>query len=135
VTSGMARSRGRWLRLAVILVVVVVLAFTAFQLLDSPSRIEYYRVVDDRTVAVGTVSGPRAWVRVTGVTETSTDVTITVRTFFVQLGPSTAVGINYESMVTLHAPLAGRTVIDGTSGLPVQQVRCYPPTVFASPCP
>ena len=117
-------------------VVLIALGVLVFQLLDSPTRIDYYRLGDDdRTLIVGTTSGPHAWVRVTNVSETPTAVTVTVRTFFVQLGPSTALGYAYESTVTLNAPLDDRAVIDGTSGLPVQTQNCYPAAVDASPCP
>jgi hypothetical protein len=117
-------------------VVLLALGVLAFQLLDSPTRIDYYRLGDDdRTLIVGTTSGPHAWVRVTNVSETPTAVTITVRTFFVQLGPSTALGYPYESTVTLDAPLDGRSVMDGTSGMLVQRAKCAPPALSASPCP
>jgi hypothetical protein len=115
--------------------VLVALGVLAFQLLDTPARIDYYRLADDHTVIVGTTSGPRAWVRVTGVSETSKAVTITVRTVFIQLGPSTAVGYAYESEAKLEAPLGDRRVIDGTTGLPVETVNCLPQTISASPCP
>lgn len=117
-------------------VVLLALGALAFQLLDSPTRIDYYRLGDnDRTVIVGTTSGPHASVGVSSVSETANAVTITVRTFFVQLGPSTAMGYAYESTAQLDAPLGGRTVMDGTTGLPVRQATCPPPIVFASPCP
>ena len=117
-------------------VVLIALGVLAFQLLDSPTRIDYYRLGDDdRTLIVGTTSGPHAWVRVTNVSEAATAVTITVRTFFVQLGPSSAVGIPYESAVTLDAPLDGRSVVDGASGMPVQRAKCAPQALSASPCP
>jgi len=125
------RLRRRWIAVAVVLVLVV----AAVRLLDSASWIYYYRVVDDHTLLVGTVSGQGARVRVTSVIETPTTVTITVSTFFIQLGSGTAVGIPYESVAKLHEPLGGRTVIDGSSGLPVQRADCPPPAVFAPVCP
>jgi len=117
-------------------VVLLALGVLAFQLLDSPTRIDYYRLgEDDRTVIVGTTSGPHAWVRVSGVSETAKAVTITVGTFFVQLGPSTALGYGYESTVRLDAPLGGRIVMDSTTGMPIRQATCPPPALSASPCP
>lgn len=127
------RLRRRWVAVALV-VVLVVLVFVAYRLLDSATWIDYYRPLDDRTVAVGTTSGPGAWTRVTSVTETTTTVTITVSSLFVQLGPGTAAGVTYESVATLQDPLGGRTVIDGSSGLPVPRAHCPPPAVFAPTC-
>src|SRR5438105_1851906 len=115
-------------------VVLIAMGVLAFQFLGSPTRIDYYRLTDDRTVIVGTGGGPNAWVRVSSVSQTPTAVTITVRTFFVQLGPSTALGHLYETRVMLDAPLDGRSILDGASGEPVRRASCPPPTYFASPC-
>ena len=125
------RLRLRWIAAAVVLVLVV----AAVRLLDSATWIDYYRVVDHQTLLVGTVSGEGATVRVTNVTEAPTTVTITVSTFYFQLGPGTSVGIPYESVAKLQEPLGSRTVIDGSSGLPVQRATCPPPSVFAPVCP
>ena len=76
-------SRRRWIALAVVLVLV----FAAVRLLTGASWIYYYRVVDDQTLVVGTVTGPGAWTRVTSVTETPSTVTITVSSLLIQLGP------------------------------------------------
>lgn len=132
VTMRLPTLRRRWIAVVVVLVVLVV---AAVRLLDSATWIDYYRVVDDQTLLVGTVSGQGAMVRVTNVTQTPTTVTITVSTFDVQLGPGTAVGIPYESVAKLQDPLGSRTVIDGSSGLPVQRATCPPPAVFAPVCP
>jgi hypothetical protein len=121
--------RRRWIALAVVLVFV----FAAVSLLVSASWIYYYRVVDDQTLVVGTVTGPGAWTRV-GVTETPSTVTITVRSFLIQLGPAAALGIPVESVAKLHDPIGDRTVLDGSSGLPVQRTRCLPPSYFAPGC-
>ena len=42
------------------------------------------------------------------------------------MGGEIYVGYRYESIAKLHDPLAGRAVIDGTSGLPVQRANCLP---------
>lgn len=124
------RLRRRW----VVVALVAVLVFTGYRLLDSATWIYYYRAVDDQTLLVGTISGPGAWVRVTNVTETPATVTITVSNLFIQLGPGTALGVPYESVAKLHDPLGSRTVMDGSSGLPVQRAHCPPPAVFAPVC-
>jgi hypothetical protein len=122
----------RWL---VVGVVALLLVFAAYRLLDSPTWIYYYRGLDDRTLVLGTVSGPGAWTRVTDVSETPSTVTITVRSLFIQLGPATAMGVPYESVAKLLDPLGNRNVIDGSSGLPVRRAQCPPPDVFAPVCP
>ena len=114
--------------------VVLVLVVTAVRLLDSASWIYSYRVVDDKTLVVGTITGPGAWTRVTSVTETPSTVTITVNSFLIQLGPRTGVGIAVESVATLHDPIGSRTVVDGSSGLPVLRPRCPPPAYAAPGC-
>lgn len=124
------KSRRRWIGVAVALALVV----AAVRLLDSTSWIYYYRVVDAQTLVVGTVTGPGAWTRVTSVTETPATITITVGSLLIQLGPGTAVGIPVESVARLHDPIGSRTVIDGSSGLPVLRTRCLPPAYSAPGC-
>ena len=120
----------RWL----VVVVVLLLLVAAFRALDGASWIYYYRVVDDRTLVVGTVTGPRAWTRVTSVIETPTTVTITVNSLVVQIGGGTAVGISVESTATLHDRIGSRSVIDGSSGQPVKRTRCSWPSYLAPGC-
>ena len=124
-----------WLSLLIAGVLVVAVAFIAYSSLDRPSWIHYYRLVDDHTLLLGTESGPGANVRVTNVSETQQAVTITVSSFFFQLGPSTDEGYDYESEAKLVDPLGTRFVIDGSSGLPVKRANCAPPSVFAPVCP
>ncbi|MGH2967143.1 MAG: hypothetical protein ACRDMH_17430 [Solirubrobacterales bacterium] len=124
------RLRRRWIAVGVVLVLVV----TAVRLLDSACWIYYYRVVDDRSLVVGTVEGPGALTRVTSVIETPSTVTITVSSFLVRLGAGTAVGIPVQSVAKLHDPIGSRTVLDGSSGLPVVRTRCLPPSYFAPGC-
>jgi hypothetical protein len=126
----LARVRRRWITVAVVLLLVIV----AVRLLDSASWIYYYRVVDDQTLVVGTVTGPGAWTRVTNVTETPATVTIIVSSFLIQFAPGTAVGVPVESVATLRDPIGTRTVIDGSSGVPVLRTRCLPPAYSAPGC-
>jgi hypothetical protein len=123
--------RRRWLVLAL----VAALVFVGYRQLDRATWIYYYRVVDDHTLLVGTVGGPGASVRVTDVTESPTTITIIVTSFFFQLGPSTDMGVSYESVAKLRDPIGGRTVIDGSSGQAVQRATCPPPSYFAPVCP
>ena len=126
----LARVRRRWIAVAVVLILVI----ATVRLLDSASWIYYYRVVDDQTLVVGTVTGPGAWTRVTNVTETPATVTIIVSSFLIQFGPGPAVGGPVESFAMLHDPIGSRTVIDGSSGLPVPRTRCLPPAYAAPGC-
>lgn len=123
-----------WRRWVAVVAVVLVLAVAAVHSLDSPSWIYYYRVVDEHTLVVGTVTGRNAWTRVASVVETPTTVTITVSSLSIQLGPGSTVGIPVESTVKLRDPIASRTVIDGSSGLSVQRTHCLPPVYFAPGC-
>lgn len=114
--------------------IALVLVVAAIRLLDSAAWIDYYRVDDEQTVVVGTVTGPGAWTRVTSVTETPSTVTITVSSLLLQIGPGSAVGVPVESVAKLHDPIGSRTVIDGSCGLPVLRTRCLPPTYAAPGC-
>jgi hypothetical protein len=116
-------------------ILALVLVFLVYSSLDRPTWIDYYRVVDDHTLLAGTISGPGANVRVTNVTETAEAVTITVSSFYFQFGPAAAVGYPYESEAKLKDPLGSRSVLDGSSGLPVRRANCPPPSVFAPVCP
>jgi hypothetical protein len=109
-------------------------AVAAVRALDHPSWIYYCRLEGDRTLVLGTVDGPGADVRVTSVIETPTAVTVTVSSLLIELGPSAGFGVQYEPTATLPDPLGARTVIDGSSGLPIQRTHCLPPSYFAPGC-
>lgn len=130
VTVSLPRLRRRWFVVAVVLVLVL----SVVRLLDGASWIQYYRVVDDRTLVVGTSTGPGAWTRVTSVSETPSTVTITVSSLQIRLGPGTAVGVPVESVAKLDDPIDARAVIDGSSGLPVVRTTCLPPAYLAPGC-
>lgn len=108
------RIRRRWLALGLVVVLVV----GAIRLLDQLLRLESYRVLDDQTLALALVAygASYSWMHVTGVAETDQTVTISVNAFTLQLGPSTALAARRYIPVYLSEPLAGRTVIDGTTG-------------------
>ena len=111
------RLRRRWIALLVVLGLVVAVVRSA----DGTLWINYYRFVDEHTLVVGTVAGPGAWTRITSVIETPSTITITVSSLLVRLGAGTAVGIPVESVAKLHDPRGDRTVVDGSSGLPVME--------------
>jgi len=122
------------LRWVIAVAAALVLVAAVFRSLDHASWIYYYRVVDEHSVVVGTVTGSGAWTRVTSVNEAPSTVTITVSSFLIEIGAQAAVGIPVESTATLRDPLAGRAIIDGSSGLVVRQTHCLPPAYFAAGC-
>ena len=117
--------RRRWRRFVVV-AVVLVLVIASLRAIDNPSQIQYYRVIDDQTLSVGTVTGHNAWVRVTALSETSTTVTIAVGALLLQLGPGTADGVPAVTEVKLHDPIGTRAVIDASTGLPVKECTHEP---------
>ena len=124
----MPRVRRRWIVVAAALLAIVV----AYRLLDVPTYIWQYRVIEEHTLLLETIDGPGAWVRVTDVDETPTQVAVTVRSVHIQLGPSTAEGYVYESLATLQDPLGDRMVIDASDGHAVDRATCPP---YNLPCP
>lgn len=120
--------RRRWIVLGVGLVALVVLII---RLSDVPAEIAAYRVVDDHTLELRAVAGPATWTRVTGVTETATQVLVYVGTIGAPL-PGTG-GNLIELTVRLHDPINGRQVIDGNRGVPPEFT--WDQTTPASPQP
>ena len=114
--------------------VLGMLTIGAFLLLDRPTWLYYYRVVDDHTLVVGVVAQEGAWTRVTGIQETVDAVGITVSSFGLRLGTGPDAAVPIEVPVTLPNPIGTRAVIDGSSGLPVQRTRCLPPAYLAPGC-
>ena len=104
--------RRRWLVLAVAIVVVL----ATLRLLYQPLTLESYRTLDPQTLVVVGYGAPGAWARVSDVSETQSSVTVSVDKFTFQLGPGTNFAARIELEVRLDAPLAGRTVIDGSTG-------------------
>jgi hypothetical protein len=97
---------------------VAVLAFLALWLraLDSTTAIASYRIVDDHTVVIRAVSGPGRWTRVTGITETATQIIVAVSSL---RAPLPSAGGNYIDLtVSVHDSIGGRQVIDASSGKP-----------------
>jgi hypothetical protein len=99
-----------------------------------PHPIDWYRLDAPDSITVAVATGPNGWTWVAGVTETSTTVTVIVKSFDLVLGPQADVGHTRELSVRLAQPLGDRLVYDGT-GQEVQRARCPPPAVFAPVCP
>jgi hypothetical protein len=114
------QSRRLWLVLAILVGLILVGHW-----LDRPQPIEGYRLVDDRTIGVEVDASSPQWTRVTGVTETSDRVTVSVGSFIFPWPQGAAgVGTSEELLVTLSQPLGSRSVIDGNTGDTVERVQC-----------
>ena len=106
------RIRGRWVVLAVILIVAVV----TLRLLYQPVTLQSYRIVDPQTLVVTGYGARTAPTNLSDVTETGATVTIRVDAFTFELGPTTGEGHPLDVVVPLDGPLGDRIVIDGSTG-------------------
>lgn len=115
------KSRRLWGLLAVLLAV-----FVLGRWLDRSQPIQSYRVIDHQTIGIEVDASSPQWTRITGVTETSDRVVVSVGSFIFPWpqGPSGGVGRSQELIVTLSQPLGSRSVIDGNTGDRVQEVAC-----------
>ena len=98
------------------LAVVIVVLLATLRLLYQPLTLELYRTLDPQKLVVVGYGAPDAWTTVSNVSETQSTVTVSVDKFSFQPFPGTALGAPIEVEVRLDAPLAGRTVIDGSTG-------------------
>jgi len=114
------------------LAILLVLALAVS--LDRPLRLDFYRVIDEQTLAVGTSTGRTAWTRVASVVETPETVTIFVRQIEVSLGPTTGAAYPIELVAKLRAPLGSRIVHDGSSGDVLTRTTCGWPSYLAPGC-
>ena len=95
------------------LIVVIVIRSNATVLANSSPRMDSYRLVDDRTIILTVAVGPRSWTRVTRVTETPTDVQITVESLVFPIPlPATAHLELRELTISLADDLGTRVVRD-----------------------
>lgn len=110
------------------MVAVVVVAVVTWVLVASrPVQIDYYTVVDDGTIAVHVSSGRRDWCRTTDVSETRSDIRISVACMFWPIPfPQLAIAVDREVIVRLAEPLRDRDVHDG-KGPPLPTARPGPP--------
>ena len=128
-------SRGA-LRAAEIAVVVILaialVAFVAINLLDRPALITYARLLDEQTLALGTVTGSGTWTRVTQVRETPDEVVVAVSSLS---APVPGAGDDLaELTVHLAEPIGTRRVVDANTGADVPKTTCLPPAYLASGC-
>jgi hypothetical protein len=119
--------RRRW----IVLVVALALVVAAIRLGDVTVPIYYYRVINDRTLVVGSTTGPWTWLRITKVSETSTSVTVEARHLSAPLP-----GFGDEAVeltVILRDPIGDRTLIDADTGAVVSRALC-PPSLYPPYC-
>ncbi len=97
------RSRRLWVVLAILVGLLLVGRW-----LDRSQPIQSYRVIDDRTIAVEVDASSPQWTRITGVTETSDRVVVSVGSFiFPWPQPEAGVGTSEELLARhAHARLA-----------------------------
>lgn len=117
------------------LIVVAIAAIAVYSWLTSPTTLEYYRAVDDNTIALGIFDSGNIDNRVSGVAETPEKVTVSVVALQLTLGASGQGAIPLEVEAHLAQPLGNRAVIDASTGMALQRASCPWPAVFASPCP
>lgn len=127
VPSGLKRRR-RWFIAAAVVVTAV---WALMAIYDRAQPLDYYRLVGDRTIVVGTITGRGTWTRVSSVTETPISIVVAVRSFPIPFVPAAGVGIPIEFVITLEAPLGDRTVVDAATGAAVRASRC----LGRLPCP
>ena len=105
--------RRRWVALAV----VILFLLATVRLLDQPLTLQSYRTLDPQTPVVVGYGAPDAWARVANISETQSTVSVvSIHKFTLELFPGTGIGAPIEVEVRLDTPLAGRTVIDGSTG-------------------
>ncbi|MEA2526303.1 MAG: hypothetical protein QOF73_3530 [Thermomicrobiales bacterium] len=126
--AGRRPIRARWIGLGAVLLLIL----GSIRLLDRPAPIFYYRVVDDRTLALGLVSGPGTWTRLTVSEEGAETVRLEVSSLSAPL-PGTG-GDEIEVTIKLRDPIGAKAVIDLSSGLEVPRTRCVPPAYLAPGC-
>jgi hypothetical protein len=110
----MLRIHWSWL-LAVAIIAIAAFGLAWFLYLrpgGGPITIDYYRIVDEDSIIIGTTTGACDESRVTEVAETPHSVTITVHSFTFDFGPCPGVGIPIELAVELDRPLGDRPVFD-----------------------
>ncbi len=98
---------------------MAVLAVAAYVLIGRSVSIEFYRILDERTIAVQVVTGDQTWTRVAWVRETDSTVEIAVTSVSAPL-PMTSIGKPLVLTINLQHPLGNRIVIDSDGNRRVQ---------------
>lgn len=115
-----------------VIVAVALVALAAFMLFDRAAPIFYARIVDDRTLALGTVTGPATWTRVTLVRESPDTIIVALSSLS---APIPGYGDDLtELAVHLSAAIGKRSVTDANTGHDVPLTTCRPPAYLAPGC-
>jgi hypothetical protein len=88
-----------------------------------PKFIDYYGILDEDSIVIGTLTGDGDEIRVTDVNQTADTVTITVQTFTFIFGPRADIGRPIELLVDLDRPLGDRQVWDPYHEVPRVDTR------------
>lgn len=99
---------------SVLFIGAFVLAIGYLLVVIGPQPIDWYRLDSPDSMTMTISSGRSPWIRVAGITETPTSVTVDIRVFDVQLGPGTAAAYRHDVSIHLSQPLGSRVVYDGT---------------------
>jgi hypothetical protein len=83
-----------------------------------PHYIDWYRVVDADTLSIRVWADEEAETRVTDVVETSDSVTITVRSFVLDIGYRAPAAIPKDLTVDLQQPLGNRLAFSPRGSVP-----------------
>ncbi len=117
-------SKRRWLALSLVALLVLAAAVAVIRYEDRAGPFNFYQLVDERTIEVDVFAPDTGWTRVTGVVESSTEVTITVSTLEWQLGPGYINERPAALTVMLKDPLGSRAVVDASTGEVVRRLDC-----------
>jgi hypothetical protein len=102
---------------AIVVVAVALLPFVLGSLIPASSAVGQYVEIDETDIALRVANGKGAEAWVASVVESATTVTVDVRKHDpIRLGPTTAEAYPRWVVAHLEAPLAGRRVIDASSG-------------------
>jgi hypothetical protein len=113
-----------WIALGVVSGLVIVWWLAVAN--DHAVPIDSYRVVNDRTlVVVAAGSNAREWCRVTGVTETTSAVSIAAQCVEFLPLPGAGLGKEVDLTVQLAQPLGERAVVD-SHGSPIRRLGYVP---------
>lgn len=120
----MLRQKRGWIGVGLVAALVLVWFFIVAR--NEVLPLDWYARVTDQTIVVMVDEGPRAWTRVTRLTETSAEVRIQVESFEWLPGLGNASAQLLALTIHLERPLGDRVVVDG-QGNSVRVVDCLDP--------
>ena len=112
--------------------ILLAIAFLGFSAFDRRVAINYYRIDDSRTIALGVTSGPGGWAHLTTLSDTPTSLIVSVNVLSLPL--PAAGGDRVEITIRIPGDIGARKVIDASYGGEVLKV-CGNINDPYSPCP